>query len=263
MKMCTMSASKGGTMPHEITGVTPAYLQISDHYRRKILNGDLLPGHLLPSLTAERDLWNVRGRRVGQSTIERVRKILASEGLIHIVPGVGAEVCTPRPTTPAVSERVANHADNGTAMRRGEHSEILAAEEVPAPVDVAQLLDVHPGTPVHLRRRLVWRDEIPQHMTTSYYLPYVVEAANELAEPVSTGGSRELAAQRLGSAQEVVEERFSARLVSQEEASALRVPNWSAVLVTRRTVTLADGRILEVAVKVTTAGQEAVHVTRL
>ncbi|AYV33182.1 UTRA domain protein (plasmid) [Streptomyces sp. ADI95-16] len=156
-----------------------------------------------------------------------------------------------RPGSPTIAERVRNHAATGRALGAGETSRILEIGTVGADETVASRLDVAPGTPVHVRRRVVSRGGVPVHLSASYYLPFVIEATPELTEPVSTGGSRELAAERLGSPQARVVEEVNSRLATDPEKAALGFSG-DFVMVTQviRTVYLADGRIVEVAVRV-------------
>jgi GntR family transcriptional regulator len=122
---------------------------------------------------------------------------------------------------------------------------MVGADEI-----VATRLEVEPGSPVHVRRRIVSRDGAPVHMSSSYYLPFVVDATPELAQPVSTGASRELAAERLGVPQDHVLEEVTSRLATEAEKEALKLSGSVVVTQVVRTVFLADGRIVEVAVKV-------------
>ncbi|MBM7774146.1 GntR family transcriptional regulator [Actinokineospora baliensis] len=152
----------------------------------------------------------------------------------------------------ATSARVRNWATTGRALSNNESSEIVELGTVSADEAVAARLEVEPGSPVFVRRRVVSRDAAPVHLTSSYYPAEVVEATPELKVPTSTGGSRELAAERLGSAQERVLEEVTSRLATDGEKLALGLTGSSSTVVTQvtRTVWLADGRIVEVAVKV-------------
>jgi len=67
---------------------------------------------------------------------------------------------------------------------------------------------------------------------------------------VSTGGSRELAAERLGSPQARVLEEVTSRLAADPEKEALGLTGSVIVTQVVRTVYLGDGRVVEVAVKV-------------
>jgi GntR family transcriptional regulator len=155
------------------------------------------------------------------------------------------------PASTAISTRVALHAATGSALGNGEQSRILEVGTVGADALVAPRLEVEPGTPVHVRRRVVSRDGVPVHLSSSYYPAYVIAVTPELQEPVSTGASRELAAARLGSAQDQVLEEVTSRHATTAEKEALGLTT-GEVVVTQvvRTVILEDGRVVEVAVKV-------------
>ena len=89
------------------------------------------------------------------------------------------------------------------------------------------------------------------HISSSYYPAYVIAVTPELGEAVSTGGSRELAAERLGVAQDHVLEEVTSRLATEPEKAQLGLTA-KDVVVTQvvRTVHLVDGRVVEVAVKI-------------
>ncbi|MFI7275083.1 UTRA domain-containing protein [Streptomyces sp. NPDC049879] len=146
---------------------------------------------------------------------------------------------------------MSTHAVTGRALDRGEESRITEVGITGADETVAPRLGVEQGTPVHVRRRVVTREGVPVHMSSSFYTADVIAAVPELAEQVSTGGSRELAAERLGSPQDRVLEEVTSRLATDPEKDALGLRG-PIVIVTQvvRTVYLEDGRIVEVAVKV-------------
>ncbi|WP_030277562.1 GntR family transcriptional regulator [Streptomyces sp. NRRL B-24484] len=221
------------------------YADIAAHFRRQIEGGELKPGDRLPTL---REVMQEFG--VAQQTASRAYKVLKGEGLTEATTGGGTVVA--KAGSDNIAARVRNHAATGKALGAGETSRIVEVGTVGADETVAARLEVEPGTPVHVRRRVVSRDGAPVHLSSSYYPAYVIEVTPELAEAVSTGGSRELAAERLGTAQERVLEEVTSRLATEPEKEALGGLTGS-VIVTQvvRTVLLADGRIVEVAVKVT------------
>ncbi|MER7063841.1 GntR family transcriptional regulator [Streptomyces albidoflavus] len=224
---------------------TPGYAEIAAHYRRQIESGELRPGDTLPSLRQVCDKFGV-----AHTTANRAFKRLKMEGLTLPKPGVGTVVAGASSSN--IAARVAMHEATGRALGGGESSHILEVATVGADDLVAPRLDVAPGTPVHMRRRLVSRNGAPVHLSSSYYPAYVIEATPELTEPVSTGASRELAAERLGVAQDHVLEEVTSRLATEAEKEALGLTTKDVVPVTQvvRTVSLTDGRIVEVAVKV-------------
>ncbi|MDR3083992.1 MAG: GntR family transcriptional regulator [Streptomyces sp.] len=222
----------------------PGYADIAAHFRQLIQNGTLRPGDPMPSYKSTREQFDV-----AHTTVHRAYQALKMEGLTLSTPGVGIVVAAP--TSNNIGTRVALHAATGSALDTGESSQILEVGTVGADALVAPRLDVQPGTPVHMRRRVVRRGGVPVHLSSSYYPAFVVAAAPELQQPVSTGASRELAASRLGVAQEQVLEEVTSRHATAAEKETLGLTA-SEVVVTQvvRTVTLEDGRVVEVAVKV-------------
>ncbi|MGV9891708.1 GntR family transcriptional regulator [Streptomyces sp. NPDC003395] len=222
----------------------PGYPEIAEHFRRQIRDGTLRPGDTLPSFSAASKQFGV-----AHTTVNRAYRVLKMEGLTIARPGVGTVVAGP--VSNNISTRVALHAATGSALDGGEISRILEVGTTGADELVAARLDVAPGTPVQVRRRVVSRNGLPIHLSSSYYPAYVMAVTPELAQPVSTGASRELAASRLGLAQDQVLEEVTSRLATATEKEALGLTA-SHVIVTQvvRTVTLEDGRVVEVAVKV-------------
>ncbi|MFH8620127.1 GntR family transcriptional regulator [Streptomyces sp. NPDC017979] len=221
------------------------YAEIAAHYRRQIQDGTLPPGETMPSLRQVCERFGV-----AQTTANRAYRMLKMEGLTLPKSGVGTVVAGPISNN--IASRVAMHESTGKALGGGETSQILEVGTTGADELVAPRLDVAPGTPVHVRRRLVSRGGVPVHLSSSYYPAYVIAVTPELTETVSTGGSRELAAERLGVAQQQVLEEVTSRFATESEKAALGLTAGD-VIVTQvvRTVTLTDDRVVEVAVKVT------------
>lgn len=227
-----------------MSGKSTGYAAIAAHYRQQIQSGELRPGDTMPSLRQVCEQFGV-----AQTTANRAFRMLKMEGLTIPKAGVGTIVAGP--ASHNIATRVALHAATGKALDAGETSQILEVGTTGADELIASRLDVAPGTPVHMRRRLVSRGGVPVHLSTSYYPAYVIAVTPELTQPTSTGGSRELAAERLGVEQEEVLEEVTSRHATDQEKAALGLTGEN-VPVTQvvRTVTLADGRVVEVAVKV-------------
>ncbi|MER6092421.1 GntR family transcriptional regulator [Streptomyces bluensis] len=223
---------------------TTGYTEIAAHFRRLIRDGTLRPGDTMPSYEEAKRQFGV-----AHTTVHRAYRVLKMEGLTLPKPGVGTVVAAPASNN--IGTRVALHAATGSALESSESSRVLEVGTVGADALVAPRLDVPPGTPVQVRRRLVSRNGAPVHLSSSYYPAYVIAVTPELQEPVSTGGSRELAASRLGVAQDQVLEEVTSRHATTSEKEALGLTA-AEVVVTQvvRTVTLEDGRVVEVAVKV-------------
>jgi DNA-binding GntR family transcriptional regulator len=222
----------------------PGYAEIAAHFRRQIQDGTLSPGDVMPSYKDAGEQFGV-----AHTTVNRAYRVLKMEGLTLTDPGNGTIVAAPASNN--IGSRVALHAATGSALDRGESSQILEVGTVGADALVASRLDVPPGTPVQVRRRVVSRGGIPVHLSSSYYPAYVIAVTPELREPVSTGASRELAASRLGVAQDQVLEEVTSRLATTTEKETLGLTA-AEVVITQvvRTVSLEDGRVVEVAVKV-------------
>lgn len=224
---------------------TIGYAEIAAHYRKQIQDGVLRPGDTMPSLRQVGEQFGV-----ANTTANRAYRVLKMEGLTLPKAGVGTVVAGLISNN--IAARVALHSSTGKALGGGETSQVLEVGTTGADELVAPRLDVAPGTPVHVRRRLVRRGGVPVHLSSSYYPAYVIGVTPELTEPVSTGGSRELAAERLGVAQDQVLEEVTSRFALESEKVALGLTAGD-VIVTQvvRTVVLEDGRVVEVAVKVT------------
>lgn len=225
-----------------MTGTT-GYADIAEHFRGLIRTGAMSPGDRMPPIREVMETWGV-----SSATASRAYKVLKAEGLTRASTGTGTVVT--RPASDNIAARVRTHAATGKALAAGETSRILEVGTVGADETVAARLEIEPGTPVHVRRRVVSRDGAPVHLSSSYYAAFVIEATPELTEPVSTGASRELAAERLGVAQEQVLEEVTSRLATEPEREALGLTGSVIVTQVVRTVFLTDGRIVEVAVKV-------------
>ncbi|MFJ3714011.1 MULTISPECIES: GntR family transcriptional regulator [unclassified Streptomyces] len=221
------------------------YAEIAANYRQQIQDGTLRPGDTMPSLRQVCERYGV-----AQTTANRAYRLLKMEGLTIAKAGVGTVVV--EPISNNIGARVRLYEDTGKALGGGESSQILEVGTVGADETVAPRLDIAPGTPVHMRRRLVSRNSVPVHLSSSYYPGYVIAKTPELTSPVSTGGSRELAAARLGVAQDRVLEEVTSRLATSSEKEHLGLTAGDVVVSqVVRTVILADDRVVEVAVKVT------------
>lgn len=221
------------------------YADLAAHFRRQIETGTLAPGDRLPTL---REVMAEFG--VAQQTASRAYKVLKTEGLTRATTGGGTAVADNRSSN--ISSRVRSWATTGRALSTGETSQIVEVGTVSADEAVATRLEVEPGSPIYVRRRIVSRGGAPVHLSSSYYPTNVIDATPELTQPTSTGGSRELAAERLGADQDRVLEEVTSRLASDDEKAALNLTGSGPVVLTQvtRTVWLTDGRVVEVAVKV-------------
>lgn len=236
-------------MPQNI----PKYREIARQLRARVLSGELSPGDPVPARRKLKEEYNTT-----RATIDKVMDLLTAEGMFlpsdkNRPPRV-ADI-TQRVVT--VDSRLDSHAATGRALRKNETSKILSVKEVPCPADVAVLLGVEAGAPVLCRKRLNLLtddegNETPDATGYSYYPPEVVEATPELKGRKSIpGGSRELAAERMGSRQAHITNVVTSRLATDEERELLNLGGTMPIVTQNlRHVTLANGKTVEVAAKI-------------
>lgn len=226
----------------------PKYRVIAAIYRSRVTSGELEPGTPLES---RRRLSKIH--RTSRVTIDKVVELLTAEGVLEPSngnrPPVVADVSG---RTATVQDRVGNYSASGRALGARETSEILRVETVPCPASVAFALGVQPGEGVVYRERLNKIDGRPVATGHSYYPPEVTAVTPELAMADATPrGSRELAADRMGSPQKDLIPVITSRLATERERELLGLKGaYVVVTQTDRRVLLANGKTVEVAVKI-------------
>lgn len=226
----------------------PKFRVIASKLRAQVTSGQLAPG---TPLTSRRKL--AKDYNTSRATIDKVVDLLTAEGIYApsdgnrppVVADVSQRIVT-------VQSRADSRAATGRALRENETSKILSISQVPCPADIAPMLGVEPGQKVLCRKRLNLVDGEPDATGFSYYPPEVVEATPELAKPESIPeGSRELAAERMGSRLKHMNNVVTSRAASDEERMLLKLGGTVPVVTqVARHVTLANGKTIEVAVKI-------------
>ncbi|MFC8869603.1 GntR family transcriptional regulator [Streptomyces sp. NPDC057148] len=256
-----------------------AYEVIADDLRRSIREGEREPGDRLPS---EADLARHYGRSV--PTVQNALRLLNDEGLIDRHHGRGTFVRRPR--TPAVRDNsrhqwekdrartpLANRAATGATEREtGLHPGDLVFhaeyQEVPASAELAGAFGVPEGT-VLLRRSYRTRysaESAPFNLVASYLVRDMIAANPDLLdesnEPWPGGTHNQL--YTVGIEVDRVEERFTARPPTPEEAAALELMPGTSVILLHKTSYDTDGRVVDVS-DVTLPGDrtELLFTTRL
>ncbi len=183
----------------------PAYLQIAEHFRTKIKNGDLTEGAKLPSVQEI-----ARGWEVATATAAKALSQLRVEGYVRSTnQGTFVSIAHKQTTGP---DRLAMFRATGNGFRPGESVEVVSSGIADAPSDAAAALDIAEGSPV-VRRRRIYRDDLGVVTVSTSWLPSeFAEAAPELlstdALPKMTFG--------------LIEERTGRRAVSRRDVIALR-----------------------------------------
>ncbi len=138
-------------MAEDLQGLPP-YRRIAAQIRAQIERGEIQPGERIPSV---REI--VRTENVSTATANRVAAVLRAEGYAKSIPGVGTIARLPNSMTTG-PDRLQMLRATGSGYRPGESVEILGAELVPAPEEVADALGLSEAEEV-IRRRRVYRDE--------------------------------------------------------------------------------------------------------
>lgn len=190
-----------------------------------------------------------------RDTIDKAMELLVAEGLVVLRGNQPATVAPAVVGVPSIEDRMSSLRATGKILGKGETCEILSIETVQCPADIAAHLNLEPGTEVLRRARRTKRNGKPLAVSYSYFPAEAVEAAPELAEPENIpSGARELAAYRMGSPQEESLQVTVGQLANDEEKTLLELTSkYAMVLHTLRVVWLADGRVVEAAMKVSEA----------
>lgn len=240
----------------------PRYVQVADELRRRIRDGAIPAGTLLPSepaLSAE--------FQVARGTVRQAIGVLRSEGVVVTETGRGTFARPELPVRRLASDRYRRELAQITGDREPETSftadqgitwteYTLDKEfrEVPASMRLAGLFGFDVGTMI-LERRFVFRAHgRAQQMSTSC-MPLELVVGTPVADPANEPWPGGTTAQSwsLGLRVTRVHERVRTRMPSREESETLGLPAGTPVLViTRRT--LAGERVVEVADEIVLPG---------
>lgn len=229
----------------------PKYDQIAADLRGSIVRGDLKPGDSLPSERELTERWSV-----SRATVVRALEVLRHEGLIETRQGTGSTVRERMALARTAGERYRTAVDTGHIYTAGEYADILSAEMVPAPDDVATALGVEPGDEVARRHRVTFEGETPTATSWSWFTADVAEAAPRLLlrERVREGTTRYVEMQT-GRRPHTGRDWWTARLATADELGLLRLNGPEAVSEVRHVAYCAEGKPLAYEVGVSPAGR--------
>ncbi|MCS0634296.1 GntR family transcriptional regulator [Streptomyces sp. LP05-1] len=238
----------------EAHGTDPRSLheRIAADLRDEIMSGDLAPGAALPTtaqLTARFEASN--------ATVQKALHLLKNEQLVVGRAGAAVTVREHRQRTmrPAAYMAPAEHGEpyrwlteNRRAGTEAGSRLLTVGEQVP-PADVAQSLRLAPGERALLRSQLLMLDDEPAELVASYYPPALARGTPLYERRRIRGGTPTLLA-GLGHPPRLSVDRVSARVPTQEQYRALRLPGDLPVLRTLRVVYTDDERPIEATVMV-------------
>jgi GntR family transcriptional regulator len=231
----------------------PVYAQVANAIRADIRDGRYAPGTQLPS---ERELSE--RFKVSSTTVKTAMAGLRAEGLITSHQGRPAIVTEHVPLI-RVSELVST--ENGfytmLARARRRPATITTVTRGPATDDAADALGIPAGSEVVIRHRVMRaEDSPPLCLATSYFPPWVVDAAPNLANPDISGQPTWLReAFGLTYSEDVVD----ARRATEDEAQALQVEPGSPVVYTKGVTRDQQERTLHFISIVTAEGRLPYH----
>ncbi|MGV9895489.1 GntR family transcriptional regulator [Streptomyces tendae] len=162
-------------MTPKVQRAVPPFMQIADHFRVKIKEGELPQEAKLPSIADIARDWGV-----ATATAAKGIKQLQEEGYVRSS-SQGTFVDLGRKLTSG-PDRLQMLRATGSGFRPGEAVEIISAELVPAPAHVAEGLKIGEGDQVVQRRRVYRDDDGVVAVSTSWLAGAMAEAAPELLE---------------------------------------------------------------------------------
>jgi len=214
----------------------PAYLQIADDLRDRILSGTLAAGDKLPS---ESDL--MRDYDMSRTVAKMAINVLRSEGLITSHPGKGSFVREARQVRRLGSDRYQRRSDasppfasDAKAAGQTARWEHRSREERASPA-IADRLAIEPGDPVMVTDYRFFADDEPTQLSISYE-PLAITRGTPVERP-EDGAAVGVTARMdtIGHHVTEVSERVTTRAPRPHETEALAIPPGVPVLVIVRT----------------------------
>ncbi|KDN75487.1 GntR family transcriptional regulator [Streptomyces olindensis] len=221
--------------------------RIAADLRDDIMTGELPPGANLPSTAQLRTRFDA-----SNATIRKALQLLKDEGLVVGRAGAAVTVREHRQRTirPAASLAPAAPGEPypwlTEAAKHGTDARIILLDvtETAPPADIRTALGLQGNAKTVLRSQLLLIDDEPAELVKAYY-PLNVASGTPLAKPHRIKGGTATLLRQLGHTPHHCVDRVSARVPTQEQFEALRLPGNLPVLCTLRVVHMADGRPIE------------------
>jgi GntR family transcriptional regulator len=230
----------------------PLHERIAADLRDEILGGELEPGSSLPSTARLTERFGA-----SNATVQKSVQLLKDERLVVGRAGAAVTVRAHRLQTvrPADFGRPAGPGKPyrwlTEASRQGKRPSIrlLEVAEVQPPREVASVLELGSAGTAMMRHQILSHDGDPVELVTSYY-PLDLAQGTALAEARKIPGGTPVLLADLGWPPLRTVDRVSARIPTQEQYQALRLPGDLPVLRTFRVVHSEGDRPIEVTVTV-------------
>ncbi|QMU72481.1 GntR family transcriptional regulator [Streptacidiphilus sp. P02-A3a] len=228
----------------------PLHQRIAADLRDEILAGDLAPGTALPSTPRLKERFDA-----SNATVQKALQVLKDE---RLVVGRAGSAVTVREhhqeiVRPADFQLPAGPGEPYSwiteANRRGKRAGIrlLEVAEVRPPSDVATLLELTQAETAMMRHQILSHNGDPVELVTCYY-PLELARGTALAEARRISGGTPTLLAGMGHPPLRTVDRVSARVPTQQQYEALRLPSDLPILRTLRVVYSTGGRPIEATV---------------
>ncbi|WP_075334675.1 GntR family transcriptional regulator [Pseudonocardia sp. Ae717_Ps2] len=186
---------------HKLARAEAPYMQIARSISERIARGELSPGDRLPTGVQIQEDWGV-----SRATANKVAAQLRNTGLAYTEPGIGLIVASGSSTTGVTPDAMWRRMlSGGPIYLPNERSErtVGTAPGSDAPEIVLACLDATVASQLVYRRRVIYRDDQPYTVATSWFLPALLDqqvdvTARLLDDDSIPEGSPAYIAERLG-----------------------------------------------------------------
>jgi GntR family transcriptional regulator len=221
----------------------PPYVQIMDHYRKQILDGELTEGDRLPPVAEIGAEWGVSTATAGRAISQ-----LQVEGVVRTTPQ-GTFVETLKPVGDSPRDRMARVRRTGMIASAAEQEVVRVAERIRVPVYVAELMGLDPAGDVIRRESVATAGRKPQGepvaLSVAWFAPELAEALPELLNHRPVPGLIARIEAATGKTLVHGEDHLHARDSDTREATALGLPVGAPILAGAYIWTDAEGAVLE------------------
>jgi DNA-binding GntR family transcriptional regulator len=221
----------------------PPYLQIVEHYRSKIMSGELKDGDRLPSTRQIIEQWDV-----AHATAAKALATLRSEGLVETTAGgAGGTVVKARDVGYTPRDRMIAVRRRGRIYPPGSFARIIAAELVTEPsAAILDSLGLQAGAAAIRRHRVTFQGDTPLSVSTSWFSGELASVAPALLglERITQGTPgyiEQQAGRRIAEGLDKLRVDFA----DADLAAELGVAEGSPVLAGRNWIRDSDGQVIE------------------
>ncbi|MFH8606727.1 GntR family transcriptional regulator [Streptomyces sp. NPDC018029] len=244
------------TVPHTdndaVTDRRSLHERIAADLRDEIMSGDLAPGSKLPSTAQLKTRFDA-----SNATVQKALQVLKDERLVLGRAGASVTVRehhqrTMRPASymaPAPPGEPYRWLTEAVKHGTTAHSTLLDVAEVRPPADVSAALNLTEDGTALLRHQILTIDDEPVELVKSYY-PLEIAGGTAIAVKRRIKGGTPALLAELGFPPRLSVDRVSARVPTQEQFQALKLPTDLPVLRTLRVVYSDGDRPIEATVMV-------------